>query len=397
MISPDEALRRVLEHTPRLEAVEASVPEAVGAVLAEPVASDVDLPPFDKSAMDGYAARAADLVHLPTELAVTEDLSAGTVPSRPVEPGACARIMTGAPVPEGADTVVMVEDTEPAGAGRVRILRAGPAGRNVCLRGEDIPRGETVLKTGHRLRPAEAGLLASVGRERVRVFRRPRAAVLATGDELVPVSATPGPGQIRNANSWSLAASCRRAGIACDELGVARDAESDLHARLAEGLARDLLLVSGGVSVGVWDLVPKVFEALGVQVHFATVRQKPGKPTVFATRGHGIVFGLPGNPVSTLVSFRLYVEAAIRTMMGDPAPVTPTVAATLAEGVFVRGHRRKYLPARLRREGDGWTIHPVPTHGPADLVAFCRADALAPLDPGDHEEGEGVEAVPMDG
>jgi len=396
MISPEEALRQVLAHTPRLEAVEAPVPEALGAVLAEPVASDMDLPPFNKSAMDGYAARAADLTHLPTELAVTENVPAGAVPTRPVEPGACARIMTGAPVPQGADTVVMVEDTEPAGDGRVRILRAGPAGRNVCVRGEDVRRGETVLEAGHRVRPAEAGLLASVGRERVRVFRRPRAAVLATGDELVPVSATPGPGQIRNANAWSLAACCRRAGIPRDDLGVARDTESDLHARLADGLSRDILLVSGGVSVGVWDLVPKVFEDLGVHVRFATVRQKPGKPTVFATHERGIVFGLPGNPVSTLVSFRLYVEAAIRTMMGDPAPVTPTVAATLAEGVFVRGKRRRYLPATLRREGDEWTVRPVPTHGSADLVAFCRADALAPLAPGEHAAGESVEAVPME-
>jgi len=396
MISPEEALRQVLAHTPRLEPVEAPVLEAVGDVLAEPVPSDMDLPPFDKSAMDGYAARAADLDHPPVDLAVTEDVPAGVVPTRPVEPGTCARIMTGAPMPQGADTVVMVEDTEPAGDGRVRILQAVPAGRNVCVRGEDVRRGETVLEAGHRLRPAEAGTLASVGRKRVRVFRRPTAAVLTTGDELVPVSATPGPGQIRNANAWSLAACCRRAGIACDDLGVGRDTESDLRGRLADGLSRDLLLVSGGVSVGVWDLVPKVFEALGVQVHFGTVRQKPGKPTVFATHERGIVFGLPGNPVSTLVSFRLYVEAAIRTMMGDPAPVTPTVAATLAEAVTIRGKRRRYLPARLRRDGEGWAVQPMPTHGSADLVAFCRGDALAPLEPGDHPRGEVLEAVPME-
>ncbi len=396
MISPDEALRLVLAHTPRLEAVEAPVPEAVGAVLAEPVASDLDLPPFDKSAMDGYAARSADLARLPTELAVTEELSAGSVPSRPVEPGACARIMTGAPLPEGADLVVPVEDTEPAGEGRVRVLRARGPGRNVCVRGEDVRRGETVLEAGRRLRPAEVGLLASVGRERVRVVRRPRVAVLATGDELVPVSATPGPGQIRNANSWSLAACCGRVGIEFDDLGVARDTESDLHARLADGLARDLLLVSGGVSVGKWDFVPKVFEALGLRIRFATVRQKPGKPTVFATGEGGVVFGLPGNPVSTLVAFRLYVEAAIRAMMGEASPAPATVPAALAEAVTVRGDRRRYVPAVLRRSGDGWTVRPVPTHGSADLVAFCRADALAPLEPGGHPAGEVLETVPMD-
>lgn len=397
MISPEEALRRVLAHTPRLEAEEMPVLEAAGAVLAEPVASDMDLPPFDKSAMDGYAARSDDLAHLPALLAVTEEVPAGAVPTRPVEAGGCAHIMTGAPVPEGADVVVKVEDTEPAGAGRVRILRAGAAGRNVCVHGEDVRRGETVLQAGRRLRPAEAGLLASVGRERVRVFRRPRAAVLATGDEVVPASATPAPGQIRNANSWSLRAGCRRAGVACDDLGIARDTESDLRARLAEGLARDLLLVSGGVSVGTWDFVPQVFEALGVDVHFETVRQKPGKPTVFATHEGGVVFGLPGNPVSTLVTFRLYVLPAIRAMMGDPAPAPACVAAALAEAVAVQGDRRKYLPATLRRDGAGWTAHLVPTHGSADLVSFCRADALAPLEPGHHGQGDMVEAVPMDG
>jgi len=396
MISTQEALRLVLEHTPRLEAVEAPVPEAVGCVLAEPVASDMDLPPFDKSAMDGYAARASDLADLPAELEVVEELAAGSVPTRPVEPGACARIMTGAPVPEGADLVVPVEDTEPAGTGRVRVLRAGPAGRNVCLRGEDVRRGETVLEAGRRIRPAEAGLLASVGRERVRVVRRPRVAVLATGDELVPVSATPGPGEIRNANSWSLSACCRQAGVPCDDLGVARDVESDLRGRLTEGLARDLLLVSGGVSVGKWDLVPGLFEALGVHVHFATVRQKPGKPTVFATHGRGVVFGLPGNPVSTLVVFHLYVLPAIRTMMGEASPAPATVPAALAEPVTVRGDRTSHLPATLRRSGDGWTVRPAPTHGSADLVAFCRADALVSLAPGDHAEGAVVEAVPMD-
>ena len=397
MISPKRALRLVLEQTPRLEPVEVPLAEAVGCVLTEPVATDMDLPPFDKSAMDGYAVRSEDVGSLPTELEVTQELAAGTVPTRPVEPGACARIMTGAPVPEGADVVVMVEDTEPAGAERVRILRAGPPGRNVCARGEDVRRGETVLAAGHTVRPAEVGLLASVGRERVRVFRRPRVAILATGNELVPVSATPGPGEIRNANSWSLAACCRRAGVACDDLGVARDTEGDLHAQLTDGLTRDLLLVSGGVSMGRWDLVPKVFEALGVHVHFATVRQKPGKPTVFATHGRGVVFGLPGNPVSTLVTFRLYVLAAIRTMMGDAAPAGTPFSAVLAEPAHVRGERTTFVPATLRPEGDAWTVRPVPTHGSADLVAFCRADALVPLEPGSHPEGEVVEAVPMDG
>ena len=394
MIEPQEALRIVLEKSPRLEAVEVPLPEADGAVLDESVASDSDLPPFDKSAMDGYAVRSADLARLPADLAVVESLPAGTAPTRPIQGGTCAKIMTGAPVPAGADRVVKAEDTEALPDGRVRILRTDP-GRNICLRGEDVRKGETVLEVGRVLRPPEIGLLASVGRERVRIVRRPTVAVLATGDELVSVSTVPGPGQIRDANSWSLLACCRRAGVGAESLGVARDTEADLGDRIARGLKRDVLLVSGGVSVGEWDLVPKVLRDLGVTIHFATVRMKPGKPTLFATLGRGLVFGLPGNPVSTIVGFHLFVLPALRRMMGwvDPAP--PTVTATLAAPVKVRGGRTSFVPAVLRREGETWVAKAVETRGSADLVGFSRADALVVLEPGTHPAGTRVEAYPF--
>ncbi len=407
MIEPQEALQIVLEKSPQLEAVEVPLPEADGAVLAEPVVSDSDLPPFDKSAMDGYAVRSADLARLPADLAVVESLPAGTAPTRPIQGGTCAKIMTGAPVPEGADTVVRVEHTEPAGAGRVpcserhsllqgvRILRSDLPRRNICVRGEDVRKGETVLEAGRVLRPPEVGLLASVGRERVRIVRRPTVAVLATGDELVSVSTVPGPGQIRDTNSWSLLACCRRAGVEAESLGVARDTLDHLRDRIARGIERDVLLVSGGVSVGEWDLVPKVLRDLGVAIHFATVRMKPGKPTLFATHGRGLVFGLPGNPVSTIVGFHLFVLPALRRMMGwvDPAP--PTVAATLAVGTEVRGNRTTFVPAVLRREGETWVAEVVETRGSADLVGFSRADALLALEPGTHPAGTRVKAYPL--
>ncbi len=395
MITPEEALARVLAHTPRLEAVEVPLAEAVGTVLAEPVASDVDLPPFDKSAMDGYAVRSADLAELPAELAVVEEVPAGAVPTRPVEPGTCSRIMTGAPVPAGADAVVPVEDTEPLGPHRVRVLRLRASQPNLCPRGEDVRRGERVLETGRVVTPAVVGLLASVGRARVRVFRRPTVAVLATGDEVVPVTEVPGPGRIRNANSWSLGACCRSAGLAADDLGIARDTESDLAERLGEGMRRDLLLVSGGVSVGRWDLVPGILERLGVTIRFAKVRQKPGRPTLFGTHPGGVVFGLPGNPVSTLVVFRLYVWPAVRAMMGHPTPAPPPLRAPPAAPASVRGDRTTFVPARLRREGEGWTVRPIETHGSADLVRFSLADALVPLEPGRWEAGTAVEVVPL--
>ncbi|HUX17271.1 MAG TPA: gephyrin-like molybdotransferase Glp [Phycisphaerae bacterium] len=394
MIDPSEALQIVLEKTPGPEPVEVLLLEGVGAVLVEPIASDVDLPPFDKSAMDGYAVRSEDLAHLPVELAVIEVLPAGTAPTRAVEAGTCAKIMTGAPVPAGADRVVKVEDTEALSEGRVRILRFD-AGRNICVRGEDIRKGATVLEAGHVLRPPEIGLLASVGRERVRVGRRPTVAVLATGDELVPVSAVPGPGQIRDANSWSLLACCRGAGVPAHSLGVGRDNEADLRAKIAEGLRHDVLLVSGGVSVGEWDLVPEALRELGATIHFATVRMKPGKPTLFATHARGLVFGLPGNPVSTIVGFHLFVRSALKKMMGHPDPVPPAVTATLAGETKVRGNRTAFVPAILRREEDVWVVEVIETRGSADLVGFSRAEALIALEPGVHEAGSGVQALPL--
>jgi len=394
--TPDEALAIVLDHTPRLEAVEVPLVEAVGARLAEPVASDIDLPPFDKSAMDGYAARARDLHATPVELEVIEELPAGVAPTKEVGPGQCTKIMTGAPVPAGADVVVIVEDTEAAGDGRVRILKVRPENRNICACGEDIRKGRTVLEAGHAVRPSEVGLLASVGRDRVKVYRRPRVAVLGTGNELVPITETPGPGQIRDSNSWSLLAACRRAGVEAERLGVAKDEEADLAEKIGAGLQRDVLLVSGGVSMGEWDLVPKVFDAFGVAVHFPTIRMKPGKPTVFATHGSGIIFGLPGNPVSTLVAWRLFVWPAIRKMMGHPDPAPPPVHGRLTATVTVGGKRTTFMPVRLRSDRSGWTVEPVTTRGSADLVGFSRADALAILEPGTHETGTEVQAVPLE-
>jgi len=395
MVTPDEALGIVLAHAPRLGAETVPLAEAVGGVLAEAVAADIDLPPFDKSAMDGYAVRRQDVARVPADLAMIEELPAGAAPTRHLAPGACAKIMTGAPVPPGADVVIRVEDTEALPDGRVRILRAGVRS-NICLRGEDVRRGATVLEPGRVVGPAEIGVLASVGRERVAIGRRPRVAVLATGDELVPPGAVPGPGEIRDSNSSSLMAACRRAGVPADLLGVARDNKADLRAKIGEGLRRDVLLVSGGISMGQWDLVPEVFEELGVAVRFAKVNMKPGKPTMFATHGERLVFGLPGNPVSTLVAFRLFVWPALRKMMGHPQPAPPPIDAVLADKASVPGDRLSYVPADLQHQGDRWQARAIETRGSADLVGFCRANALLVLDPGNYTPGTRVKAVPLE-
>ena len=396
MIGPQEALEIVLGQAPRLDAVLVPLAEAAGCVLAERAQSDIDLPPFDKSAMDGYSVRAADVQRLPADLAVIESLPAGTAPARPLAPGTCAKTMTGAPVSPGADLVVPLEDTQALLDGRVRILRADVGRTHICVRGEDVRRGETVLEAGRPLRPQEIALLASVGRDPVPVFRRPRVAVLATGEELVPVSAVPGPGQIRNANSSSLLACCRAAGAAADDLGVARDERADLRAKIADGLTRDVLVVSGGVSMGEWDFVPKVFEEAGVAVRFATVSMKPGKPTVFGTCGGRLVFGLPGNPVSTLVGFRFFVRPALRKMMGHPDPAPQLLDARLLAPVKAKDERTTFVPALLRYAADGWSATPLSTHGPADLVGFSKADGLIILEPGAYETGARVKALLLD-
>ena len=342
--------------------------------------------------MDGYAVRADDVKATPVELDVVEDIPAGVAPTRTITPGTCAKIMTGAPVPEGADTVVMVEDTEPAGEGRVRILKTIGERRNICLRGEDVRKNEEVIEAGRVVHPSDAGLLASVGVEEALVTRRPRLATLATGDELVDITDVPGPGQIRDANSSILLTWCRRAGVAADALGVARDNETDLREKITAGLEHDMLVVSGGVSMGEWDLVPTIFAEAGVTVHFATIAQKPGKPTLFATTDRGLVFGLPGNPVSTLVGFRLYVWPAIRKMMGHPDPAPAPVEATLAGPTTVRGNRFTYVPAKL----DGESVRVIETKGSADLVGFSKADALVPLEPGSYDAGISVDVLPLE-
>lgn len=398
MISEEEARDIVLAHARPLDAEVVPLEEAVGSVLAEEVTSDVDMPPFNRAAMDGYAVRLADLEALPLELTVIERIRAGEVPRRRVGPGQATEIMTGAPVPEGADAVVPVEETQEVAPERVRILKPLRGKTNVARRGEDLRRGEVVLGPGRLLRAAEVGLLAMVGRREVRVTKRPRVAVLATGDELVEPPRVPQPGQTRNCNNFSLLAECRRAGFPATNLGIARDTRAELEAKIRAGLEHDVLLVSGGVSMGKFDLVPQVFDALGVEVHFGKVAIKPGKPTVFATCGEKLVFGLPGNPVSVLVSFRLLVEPALRRLAGHTEPGPQRVPVVLASGARNRGSRRAYLPVEVRRRGRDLLAEPVPYHGSGDLAALTRAQALIQLEPkaGELPAGTEVPALPLE-
>jgi molybdopterin molybdotransferase len=390
MLSVDEALRRVMEHIRPAAATTVACRDALGLTLAEDVAADVDSPPYDKSVVDGYAVLAAD-VHPGRELTVVDEIAAGATPSRAVEAGSASRIMTGAPIPPGADAVIMVEQTEAlSGAdtlGRMRCLEArATAGQNIMPRAASMRRGQTVLHVGCRLRAIELGVLAQVGRTQARVVGRPVVGVLATGNELVPPAQSPGPGQIRNSNSSMLVAAVQQAGATAVELGIGRDELERLSALVAEGLRCDVLLIAGGVSAGKFDLIPQVLREAGVEQVFHKINLKPGKPLWFGVKADCAVekpvFGLPGNPVSALVCFELFVRPAIRGLMGIRSTGALETTAQLTCEYVQRGDRATYFPARLSTDDHRRTVEPLRWRGSGDLRTLAEANALACFPPG---------------
>jgi molybdopterin molybdotransferase len=357
---------------------------ALGLLLAEDVVSDLDMPPFDKAMMDGYAVRTADLNQGRGVLSVVEEIVAGKAPQTTLSAGRCARIMTGAPIPVGADAVVQVEHTKLLEDGRVAI--EGPplrVGQNVLSQGREMRRGETVLATGSLLRPQEMGLLATLGHVSIHAIPRPTVAILPTGDELVEAGDTPRPGQIRNSNGPMLVAQTSRAGGLPKYLGIARDNPDDLRSRINQGLEADVLILSGGVSVGKRDLVPHVLHEAGVVAHFHKVDMKPGKPLFFATRDRTLVFGLPGNPVSSLVGFELFVRPALRRLRGHADAGPKMINAILVEDYAYTTDRPTYHPASLKITANGNRVHIVPWFGSPDLRGLVAANALVVLPPGD--------------
>ncbi|MBI4577703.1 MAG: molybdopterin molybdotransferase MoeA [Planctomycetes bacterium] len=397
MLSVDDALALILRHTPLGPVESVPLEEAAGCVLAEEVRADRDSPPFHRAMMDGYAVRSVDLVATPTSLRVVGEVAAGATRDLVLERGQAVRIMTGAPVPAGADAVVRVEDTEAPAPEEVRVRSGVSPGRNITPRGVEVGRGDRVLAPPLRIGPAELGVLAAVGAARVRARRPPRVAVLSTGDELVEAHESPGPASIRDANSWSLAALGRGEGLAVERLGIAGDSAGALRTAIAGGLAYDLLVLSGGVSMGVYDLVRPILLEAGVHIHFEQVRLKPGKPAVFGTRGQAAVFGLPGNPVSAFLTWLLFVRTAARAMQADPDATGHRVRARLAGDPVRTLDRRLYLPVRLEAGPGGETAaRPVDWHGSGDLYALVRADGFAaiPEDAGLVAPGSPVEVIP---
>lgn len=403
MLSVEEAIAAILESVRPRDPSRISLNDALGLVLAEDIVSNIDSPPYDKSLMDGYAVRAGDLSGGNTALRVIEEILAGRVPTKTVSNGEAARIMTGAPIPDGADAVVRVEETSfDVESATVRISTDSIIlGENMMRRGTSMRRGDRILPTGRQLRPQELGALAEMGEHTVPVRARTRVAVLATGDELVPVEKTPGPGQIRNSNETMLVAQIRRAGGDPVPLGIARDDRSDLRGKISIGLQCDMLLLSGGVSAGKRDLVPSELEAAGVRQVFHKVQVKPGKPIWYgvldqkADSSHTpgsppcYVFGLPGNPVSSLVCFELFACTAIRQLMGFEHPGPRAISARLAADHLARGDRPTYHPARLEMTVSGAVVDMVNWHGSADLRSTVEANAMALFPAGDKKYAAG--------
>lgn len=380
MLSVEDAQAQVLARARPLETELLDVRSALGRVLAEPVVSRRTIPPWPNSSMDGYAVRAADTEAAPAVLRVTARIAAGMVPDRPIGPGEAARIFTGAPLPEGADAVVPQEEVEADGDG-IRVRRPVERGAWVRPRGEDVQAGERVLEPGRRLGAAEIGLLATLGHSPVRVHRRPRVAVLSTGNELADLGTEPGPGQIPNTNSYSLAAQVLEAGAEPLNLGVAGDDVDALESRLRWGLTADVLLTSAGVSVGELDLVREALARIGATLHLWQVAMRPGKPITFGTLGDRLVFGLPGNPVSAMVTFELFVRPALRKMSGLAQLFRPRILARAGETIANPGSRRGYLRVRLEADPGGYTARLTGDQGSAILRSMVLADGLAVVPP----------------
>jgi molybdopterin molybdotransferase len=368
--------------------------DAQGRVLAEPIHADRDFPPFPRATRDGYAVRAADLDKLPAALKIIGEIKAGgDLSTLFVESGQAVAIMTGAPVPDGADAVVMVEHTSRSGD-RVHVTRRVAADENVVAVGAEAKRGDKLLAPGVRIRYAEVAVAASVGRSRVLVHAKPRVAVLSTGDEVVDIDVPPGPNQIRNSNSFSLAAQIQAAGGEPMLLPIAPDEPKRLRELLIEGLEADLLLITGGVSMGKYDLVEQALAELKAEFFFTGAQIQPGKPIVFGRVEQKYFFGLPGNPISTMVTFELFAKPILQTLAGMSSRNLVFTYAKLKSEIHTKTGLKRFLPALLSGEYEHSEVELVRWQGSGDIASVARANCYAVIPP-DRERIEAGEWVPV--
>ncbi|MFZ2300835.1 MAG: gephyrin-like molybdotransferase Glp [Gallionella sp.] len=376
------AQRLILESVVVFDAEQVKLEQSLGRVLAKEVRANRDQPPYDISAMDGYALRSADLANVPATLEIIEDIKAGDMPTKTLASGQCARIMTGAPMPQGADAVIRVEDTEALADNKVQINQTVKPGNDIRRLGENMRNGEMVLAPGTAITPGVIGVLATVKRAQVQVYRRPRVAILSTGNELEGLDEPVDPNKIPNSNSYALMGQVQALGIEPVLLGIARDDPVELEQYLRRGLEYDVLLVSGGTSVGVHDYVRPTIEALGAQMLFWRVAMKPGHPVAFGKIGEKIIFGLPGNPVSSMVCFEEFVVPALRRMMGHARTHRRTIAARMTHNVKHQPGRTEFIRVMLAKEEGGYAATSTGAQGSGMLLSMARADGLAVV-PGD--------------
>ena len=399
MLSYQEARQRVVTvirsrvTQPPTETVELA--GSLGRILAEEVRADRNYPPFPRSTRDGFAVRSTDIARVPATLRRIGEVKAGEAFAGSVGPGECVQIMTGAPAPAGADAVVMIEDTQAKGD-QVVINRSLAAGANIVPEGSEAARGKLLLSPGARISYTEISVLAQVGTTRVCVYRRPRVAVLSTGDEVVAADTIPGPTQIRNSNAHSMAAQVVLWGGDPVVLGNARDELNELERLMRRGLEEDILVLTGGVSAGKYDLVEVVLRKLGAEFHFDAVAIRPGRPAVFASCQGKPVFGLPGNPVSTMVTFELFVSPAICLLGGAPPPPLQFLKARLAEPFKQTTRLTLFLPARLEGQGGDVSVRVLPWQGSGDVVAVAQGNCFAviPENAGELAAGSWVDVLP---
>jgi molybdopterin molybdotransferase len=400
MRSPGDAARAILEGLRPLPVERLPLLDALGRVLAEDAVSPLDLPPWDNSAMDGYAVRTADVStgDGPWTLRIVEEVQAGAFPTRRIAPGECTRIFTGAPLPEGADGVIRQEDTDGPRDGAIRILNRRDAGKNLRRRGEDVTRGSIVLPRGTALGPAQLGVLASLAESQVAVHRTPTVAILGSGDEIADLDerdAILAGRKIASSNTYTLTANIRRAGANPRNLGIARDDPEDLRQRLERAAGADLLVTTAGISVGEHDYLRSVVEAMGGRLGFWRIRMRPGAPVGFGMLGSCPWIGLPGNPVSAMVTFELFVRPAIRRLQGHALPFRRAVRVEVAEALHYPPRLTHFLRAVVTEEDGRLRARLTGPQGSGILTSMARANALliVPAERDDVSPGEELAAL----
>jgi molybdopterin molybdotransferase len=398
MLSYEDArqlvIRHAKNHAGHRPTLSLPVSDALGFVLAQEVRTDREYPPFDRSTRDGYAVRASEATQR-ASLRCAGEIKAGDTVSLPLEPGTCIQIMTGAAVPAGADAVVMIEFTSRT-QDTVTFDRPTQSGQNIVPRGSEARAGDLALSPGLRLGFAELAVAAQVGAVTLRCHKKPRVAILSTGDEVVPINETPGPFHIRNSNTVSLAAQIRLAGGEPVPLENALDRVDDLSAKIEQGIREDVLVLSGGVSMGKYDLVESVLKGLGAEFFFDAVAIRPGKPAVFGRCRDALVFGLPGNPVSTMVTFQLFVIPALDILSGTEARPLPLLEASLAEALKEKPGLTHFLPARLDWPSSAPQVRALRWQGSGDISTLTRANCflVVPAERPDIPAGERVSVLP---